>query len=296
MKQRALIIINPRSGDGEAKRWLFDMADAFLKRFEYVTVYLSKCAGDIARVAKEEAGKYDAILCCGGDGTLHETICGIHASGKDPMLGYIPAGTVNDFATSHGIPKSFRGAIDKIAGGTPRAYDVGLLGNDPFVYVAAFGAFTDVAYLTPQQKKNAFGKTAYFTEGMKRISSLAPIRAEIETENGMLTGEFLLGMATNSKTVGGFRFFDGNTEEDLRDGMLELLLIRYPKSPQQLQEAIFGLLNPKMQTDTILRTRGRSFSFFFPDGTTPWTMDGEFGGDRERVTVSCLHERIRVME
>ncbi len=296
MAKRALLIINPRSGDGENKRWVYDMVAGFSAVFDFVTVYLSKCRGDITRVAREEAGNYDALICCGGDGTLNETIRGILESGRDPMLGYIPTGTVNDFAASHGIPRSIKGAIEKLAAGEPHTYDIGTLGGVPFSYVAAFGAFTDVAYLTPQQSKIAFGKTAYVAEGMKRLLSLSPIRATVTGEDFSLAGEFLFGMAANSKTVFGFRFFEGSTKQSLSDGMLELLLVRYPKSPMEFQDAVMGLLNPKIQNDMVIRGRGREFSFVFPDGATPWTLDGEFGGDHSEVTASCLGGRIRVIE
>ncbi len=296
MEKNVLLILNPKSGDGEAKRWVFDMEEAFLSLFDYVTVYFSKYPGDITRVVREKAGNFDAVICVGGDGTLSETVNGIHQSGSDPMLGYIPTGTVNDFATSHGIPKGIKGAIETIVSGTPAAYDLGLLGDACFSYVAAFGAFTDVAYLTPQLSKAAFGKSAYFAEGMKRILSLTPICASVQTARETVEGSFLFGMVSNSKTVGGFRFFENNTEDDLRDGMLELLLIRYPRTPAAFQDAIFGLLNPKIQNDAVIRMRASEFFFSFPDGKTPWTMDGEFGGDHERITVRCLEKRIRVIE
>ncbi len=296
MEKNVLLIINPNSGDGEAKNWLYDMAAAFLSRYELVTVYVSKCRGDIIRTVKEKAGDYDAVICCGGDGTLNETITGICKSGKDIPLGYIPTGTVNDFATSHGIPKGIRGAIDKIVSGAPRRYDIGLLGDHPFSYVAAFGAFTDVAYLTPQGSKASFGKAAYFAEGMKRLLSLSPIRARITADGKELRGDFIYGMVANAKTVGGFHFFDAGRSELLSDGMLDLLLIRYPKTPIAFQETLMGLLNPKIQNDAVIRLHGKEFQFSFPSGKTPWTLDGEFGGDHETVSVQCLPSRIRVIE
>ncbi len=296
MEKNVLLLINPNSGDGESKRFIFDMEDAFLKIFDFVTVYFSKCRGDIARVVREKAGDFDAVICCGGDGTLNETIIGIYESGKTPMLGYIPTGTVNDFASSHGIPKGIKGAIEKIVSGAPREYDIGMLGTRPFSYVAAFGAFTDVAYLTPQMSKASFGKTAYLAEGLKRILTLAPIRAQITAGSEHIEGEFLFGMAANARTVGGFRLFDGNSTEALSDGMLDLLLVRYPRSLIAFQEGLTGLLNPKIQNDAMVRLHGNEFTFSFPDGKTPWTLDGEFGGDHETVTVRCEKRRIRVIE
>ncbi len=296
MEKNVLLIINPNSGDGEAKHWLYDMTEALLSRYLFVTVYFSKCRGDILRTVADRAKDFDAVICCGGDGTLNETVSGIEKSGLRLPLGYIPTGTVNDFASSHGIPKGIRGAIDKICTGEPHPYDIGLLGDRPFSYVAAFGAFTDVAYLTPQISKAAFGKAAYFAEGVKRILSLAPISAEITADGQKISGEFLFGMAANAKTVGGFRFFDGETAAQLCDGKLELVLIRYPKNPMLFQETLMGLLNPKIQSDTVIRLTAEDFTFHFPNGAVSWTMDGEFGGDYDTVRIRCVRERILVIE
>lgn len=290
-----MLIINPNSGDGEAKRWVYDITAGLLTRFDFVTVYFSKQTGDIARVVKEKSGEYGAVVCCGGDGTLNETIRGLYLGGTSPMLGYIPTGTVNDFATSHKIPKGIKGAIEKIVSGTPVEYDVGLLGELPFSYVAAFGAFTDVAYLTPQITKASFGRTAYIAEAAKRLFSLTPIRVSFLYEGQQITDDFIYGMVANSKTVGGIRFLEGNSAEELRDGRLEVMMIRYPDTPGQLQQALSGLLTPKTKNDFVYKFSAEEITFRF-EGSAPWTLDGEFGGDYPEVTVKCLPRRVRVIE
>ncbi len=295
MEKTVLLIVNPHSGDGVAKRWVYDMTSALLGVYDYVTVYFSKCTGDAARVARQKAGMYDAVVCCGGDGTLNETVRGICESGADPMLGYIPTGTINDFATSHGIPKGIRDALSKLCSGTPSRYDAGMLGDRCFAYVAAFGAFTDVTYLTPQLSKAAIGRVAYFAEGAKRLLSLAPIHLSVSCNEMQIEGDFILGMVSNSKTVGGFRFFDKNTSQDLSDGLLEVLLVRYPKSNAMLQDAIIGLINSKAQSDMVIRLKTSSISFRFSQ-ETPWTVDGEFGGNHTEVSARCLHQRLNLIE
>ena len=294
MEQNVLLIINPNSGDGEAKRWVYDMTAGLLSRFDFVTVYFSKCAGDIMRVVREKSASYDAVVCCGGDGTLNETISGLYLAGTSPMLGYIPTGTVNDFATSHKIPKGIKGAIEKIVAGTPVEYDVGLLGDRPFSYVAAFGAFTDVAYLTPQEIKASFGRTAYIAEAAKRLFSLTPIEVSFTHEGKQITDKFIYGMVANSKTVGGIRFFEGNSADSLRDGKLEVLLIRFPDTAGQLQQALSGILTQKAN-DFVYKFTAPEITFRF-GGSAPWTLDGESGGDSPEVTVKCLPSRIRVIE
>lgn len=295
MEKDALLIINPNSGEGEAKRWVYDMTAELLSRFDFVTVYFSKCTGDIIRVVREKSGDFGAVVCCGGDGTLNETITGICLAGTSPMLGYIPTGTVNDFATSHKIPKGIKGAIEKIVSGTPVEYDIGMLGERPFSYVAAFGAFTDVAYLTPQITKASFGRTAYIAEAAKRLFSLNPIEVSFSCGGKEVTDRFIYGMVANSKTVGGLRFFENNSADDLRDGQLEVMMIRFPDTAGQLQQALAGLLTPKTTNDFVYKFSASEITFRFADNV-PWTLDGEFGGTYPEVTVKCLPRRIRIIE
>lgn len=290
-----LLIINPNSGDGEAKRWVYDITAELLARYDFVTIYYSKKAGDITRVVSGKAAGFDAVICVGGDGTLNETIRGILLAGASPALGYIPTGTVNDFATSHKIPKGIKGAIGKLQTAAPVEYDVGLLGDRPFSYVAAFGAFTDVAYLTPQEIKASFGRTAYIAEAAKRLFSLTPIEATFICEGKEVHDRFIYGMVTNSKTVGGIRFFDEESEDKLRDGKLEVTLVRYPDTVARLQGALTGLLSPKVQNEDVYKLTTDAITFRFA-GKAPWTLDGEFGGDYPEVTVRCLYRRIRVLE
>lgn len=141
--------------------------------------------------------------------------------------------------------KGIKGAIEKIVSGTPVEYDVGLLGELPFSYVAAFGAFTDVAYLTPQITKASFGRTAYIAEAAKRLFSLTPIRVSFLYEGQQITDDFIYGMVANSKTVGGIRFFEGNSADELRDGRLEVMMIRYPDTPGRASTGALGTAHAK---------------------------------------------------
>ncbi|MBO4429332.1 MAG: YegS/Rv2252/BmrU family lipid kinase [Clostridia bacterium] len=294
MKEKLLLLINPVSGDGAARLWLYDMVDILSKRFSPVSVFVSRAAGEISNAAAQNAKNYDAVICAGGDGTLSEMLDGIVKSGASPLLGYIPMGTINDFATSHGISKNVKTALNDLVAGKEKIYDLGVLNDRAFSYVAAFGAFTDVAYQTAQDAKSSFGILAYLTEAAKRLPKLMPIEMTYTVNGKSETGEFIYGMASNSKSVGGIKFFGTADDEMLTDGLFEVTLVRFPRGADKLYNAIRGLLTPNLTCDEVIRIRASSVNFRFAEDT-PWTVDGEFGGTFREVEAHVLPSRIRLI-
>ena len=294
MNEKLLLIVNPVSGDGAAREWLFDMINILSKKYFPISVYLSKCAGDVCRVAKENAANYDVLVCSGGDGTMSEMIDGVIKSGASPLLGYIPMGTVNDFAGSRKISKNVKTALSEIVDGSIHEYDVGMLGDRAFSYVAAFGAFTDVAYKTKQDVKQSFGIMAYLTEAAKRLPKLKPINTKYITGDDVREEELIYGMVSNSKSVGGINFFGKPGNDVLSDGLGEVTLVKFPRDAFDLGDAIHGLLDPKFSTDTVIRTTARSVSFEF-DSEVPWTVDGEYGGAFGKIEVEIQQKRIKMI-
>lgn len=295
MAKRVLLIVNPKSGDGIAVRWVADMVSMLSKKYDFVTVYFSKKQGDILNIASGYSGEYEAMVVVGGDGSLNEAIGGILLSGTDIDLGYVPTGTVNDFATSHGIPKNIKMALEKIADGEPKKCDVGSLNGRFFSYVAAFGAFTDVAYLTSQKSKETFGKIAYVAEAATRILKLKPIKMTYELDGERISGEYIYGMASNSKTIGGIVFYGSEDEEFLRDGELEITLVKYPFSSSELSAALVGLINPSANTKQVVKFRASSIKFEFEEETA-FTVDGEFGGSFSSVDIKNIEGALSLIE
>ena len=125
---------------------------------------------------------------------------------KIPIGAYIPAGSCNDFARSIQIPGNMP-QLGKGSGapGENYAVDVGSFNENHFIYVAAFGIFTDVSYSTKQEVKNAIGHMAYILEGMKRLANVKSYYMKVTSEEMSFEGDFLFGMVTNSKSVGGFK-------------------------------------------------------------------------------------------
>lgn len=290
MKKKLLFIYNPNAGRGKIKTKLSDVVEVFVKADYEVTIYPTTGKSDATRIVKNNAREYDLIVCSGGDGTLNEVTSGVMSLKTRPEIGYLPAGTTNDFAFSHKIPKNILNAAKVAAYGEPYYCDVGSINNEFFAYVAAFGAFTDVSYETPQTAKNTLGRVAYILEGMKRLPSLKSYPMTVRYEDIIIEDEFLLGMITNTVSVGGFKGFKGN-EILLDDGLYEVTLIKVPKNPIELQAIINTLITKEVSTNLIYSFRTKQMTIEAKE-QVPWTLDGEFGGNFSQAEIKIYKQAI----
>ncbi len=293
MKKRLLFIFNPRSGKGKIKENLADILDIMVKAGYEVTVHTTQSQGDATRKAREEAANYDRIVCSGGDGTLDEVVTGVMSSGYDVSVGYIPAGSTNDFGNSLGIDKNMVHAADIAANGKPFACDVGKFNQDYFVYVAAFGLFTEVSYQTSQDLKNLLGHAAYILEGIKQIWDIPSYHMQVEYDGNVLYDEFIYGMVTNSMSVGGFKgIIPGNI--GLNDGVFEVTLVKSPKNPIELND-ILGYLTGLIKDSDMVYSFQTSQIRLTSSEKVSWTLDGEYGGDHTQVTVEDHHKALEII-
>lgn len=293
-KRQMLLVINPRSGKGQLRSRLLEILDIFIKAGYQVQVHITQASKDaMEAVVREGAGK-DLIVCSGGDGTLNETISGMMQLENPPQLGYIPAGSTNDFATSLHIPRQMLGAAEAAAVGEPYPIDIGCFcKNRYFVYVAGFGAFTEVSYLTPQDRKNVLGHQAYMLEGVKSLASIKSYPMKVSWEDNSLEGEFIFGMVTNTISVGGFKGLV-NQKVALNDGLFEVLLIRTPKTPMELSNIVSDLfLREEQGSELVYKFKAKSLQIHSEE-PVDWVLDGEFGGSRTDVEVENLCCRMEI--
>ena len=263
--KKLLFVYNPRAGKEMLKPRLSDVLDIFVKAGYEVTVHPTQAYRDAYYQIKEyEVGKYDLIACSGGDGTIDEVATGMmkrREMGKDVVpVGYIPAGTTNDFAKSLHIPRKPLAAADNAVKGVPFPCDIGKFNDSVFVYIAAFGIFTDVSYETDQAVKNVLGHMAYILEGAKRIFNIPSYKIKVEHDGEVIEDEFIFGMVTNSRSVGGFSNMVGkNIVFD--DGLFEVTLIKTPKNPIALQEIIAALLIEQVDTKHMYTFKTKKITF-----------------------------------
>ena len=284
MKKKVLFIVNPKSGKGSIRSKLLDIVDIFVKAEFDLTLYISQSAGDARAKAKEVEGRYELVICSGGDGTLDEVISGMMECEKRSAIGYIPCGSTNDFAHSLKIPTSMTKAAEHIAAWKEFPCDIGRFNDDYFVYIAAFGLFTDVSYETSQDVKNVLGHLAYILEGMKKLTEIKSYPMKVESEEMTLEGNFLFGMVTNSTSVGGFRNITGK-HVHLDDGVFEVTLIKTPQNILELNEIIQAVIAGKSENNKYFYQFRSKAVKFISDDPVAWTLDGEFGGYHEVVDV-----------
>ena len=275
--KKLLFIYNTHAGKGLLRTRLDGVLDALTEGWD-VTVHPTRGAGDAAETARARAGEFDRVVCAGGDGTLHEVVNGLMALPPEarPVVGYIPAGTTNDFAKNLSLPKSLEDMAATAAAGAPRPVDVGRFNDSHFIYVAAFGAFTDVAYSTPQAAKSLLGHGAYMLEGAKRLASIQPYPLTVEHDGGVEVGDFCYGMVSNTISVGGFKGMPTQPVE-LDDGIFEVTLVRQPQNPLQLQAIIKALLTMSPDEGGLVSSFRTSRLRIASGQALPWTLDGEFG-------------------
>ena len=293
--KRLLFIYNPQAGKGLIKPHLANVVDAFTKAGYLVTVWPTQGKADAAHVTARQGWWYDRVVCCGGDGTLSETVSGLLTLDVPPVLGYIPAGTTNDFAKNLGLPRGVEKAAAVAAEGTPRPCDMGRFNDRTFVYVAAFGVFTDVSYDTPQEFKSAFGHLAYVLEAATKLGDLGRgYHLMVEHDGGTLEGDFIYGMVTNTNSVGGFQIFPAS-QVSLDDGVFEVVLVRQPKNVADLQDALVSLVRQSHEESRQVEAFHTSRLKVAAAEPLPWTLDGEYGGDPEVARIENLHKAITLV-
>lgn len=281
--KKLLFVYNPHSGKAQIKNQLMDIIDIFTKAGYEVTVHPTQKRGDAIEQLKYRRPDYDLIVCSGGDGTLDEVVTGMMESSLRTPIGYIPAGSTNDFANSLKIPKSMTEAAEMIVEHNMYSCDVGRFGNDTFVYIAAFGLFTEVSYETPQDMKNVLGHMAYILEGMKKLSTIKSYHMVVTGDDMRIEGDFAFGMITNSESVGGFKKLTGKNVE-LNDGLFEVTLIREPSNPIEFNELVQNLVNQKTDGDMITTFKS-SYLKIEPTEEIAWTLDGENGGVHKEIEI-----------
>ena len=293
MKKKMLFIYNPRAGKSQIRSNLLDMIDIFVKAGYEVTAYPTQAQGDgIRAVTERQIGYYDMIACSGGDGTLDEVVTGMMRCEKRLPIGYVPAGTTNDFAGSLGIPRSMEKAARVIVDGRSFRCDVGGFNENIFVYIAAFGLFTDVSYETRQDMKNVLGHMAYVLEGMRKLSKVKSYAMKVTSGDRAIEGDFIFGMITNSLSVGGFKKITGDNVK-LDDGVFEVTLIRRPGNPVELNTIMAALLNRNIDTDLMECFTASELQIESAEDIA-WTLDGEFGGRHSRAEIRNYKQALEI--
>ncbi len=293
MDKKNLIIMNPFSGKREANKYLTDIIDIFTKGGYMTTILTTTERGDGTVYASRYAGEFDLITCIGGDGTFNEVVAGLLDSGERVPVGYIPAGSTNDFANSLKLSTNILKATEDIVKGRLRTLDIGSFNGRKFSYVASFGAFTQTSYSTPQSVKNMLGHLAYILEGATSLTSIKPQHLKIEANGMPYEDDYIFGAISNSTSLAGILTLDPQYV-DMNDGLFELLLVRSPKNPIELAEIVYMLTTQNYESNKITFVNADSFTIY-ADENMDWSLDGEYQEGCERIEIENLHNAIDIV-
>ena len=295
MYKNLMLIINPNAGKGGYKNNLAEALRTLDNGGYRTTLYFTSAPGEATELVRHFANKYDALACMGGDGTLSEVVSGMIKLSSPPPLGYFPMGTTNDVARTLNLPANDAlSAAMRMVNGKPHDFDVGLFGDDKyFAYIAAFGAFTDIPYVTPQDQKKWLGHLAYVLQGAQHLNKIEPIHAVIEHDNGVIEADFLYGSMSNSTSVAGIMKLPEQLV-CLGDGMSELVLVKNPAKIAALPQMLESVISQRFDNENILvlHTTKAKFSF---DAPVSWTRDGEDGGRLTHIELSNIPRAVQLI-
>lgn len=290
--KKLLLVLNPCSGTRKASKSLAEIVSVFNRAGYMVDTYITAEQGDATRVVAERGADTDLIVCCGGDGTYNETVSGMMANSITTPIGYIPAGSTNDFANSLKLPTNCVKAAQSIVDGELFSYDVGKFADRYFTYVASFGAFTKTSYATPQNVKNALGHVAYVLEGMQEITQLRSLPVRLELDGQIIEDNFLFGAICNSTSLGGLLTLDPK-QVDMSDGLFEVFLVRTPKSLAEFHECLWSIQRHQYNCRCITFCSAASIKIT-ANADMAWTLDGERAPGAEQIQIQNLHNAIRL--
>lgn len=296
MEQRVLLMVNPMAGRQKIRNELLYVVDTLTKAGYETIVYTTQGKDATRDLLAEKDSQFDRVICCGGDGTFNEILSATMHWNKRPILGYIPAGTTNDFAAGLKLPSDIREAAMNIVRGTPHTVDAGLFNTSYFSYVASFGAFTETSYSTPQNFKNALGHLAYILEGIKEIPAFTSYTVCVEADGQIYKDSYIFGAVSNARSVGGILKISDSLV-DLNDGVFEVMMIKMPKTLMDLSAIVTSLtsLNPlKYDPSMFLFLQTKELKITFEQEMV-WSLDGERVSGGKEARIACIKDAFKIL-
>ena len=296
MEQRVLLMVNPMAGRQKIRNELLYVVDTLTKAGYETIIYTTQGKDATRDLLAEKDSQFDRVICCGGDGTFNEILSATMHWNKRPILGYIPAGTTNDFAAGLKLPSDIREAAVNIVRGTPHTVDAGLFNTSYFSYVASFGAFTETSYSTPQNFKNALGHLAYILEGIKEIPAFTPYTVCVEADGQIYKDSYIFGAVSNARSVGGILKISDSLV-DLNDGVFEVMMIKMPKTLMDLSAIVTSLtsLNPlKYDPSMFLFLQTKELKITFEQEIV-WSLDGERVSGGKEARIACIKDAFKIL-
>lgn len=294
MGNKALIIINPVAGMKKVNKHLLEIVMMLSDAGYECQVQTTHPTNSATSIAEKYATENTLIVCAGGDGTLNEVVAGCLKNNIHPEIGYIPAGSTNDFANGLKLPMNPLKAMKNILIGEPQKIDIGMFNDRPFMYTASFGIFTKASYNTPRELKNSLGYMAYLLEGTKELADIKSYYLKIEAENKIIEGDFIFGGVCNSKQIGGGVVKFDDEMVDLNDGLLEIFMVRYPKTLPEFMQLILDL-NTNNYNSPMIEFLSVNSAKITTNDEIDWTIDGEYQRGTKEIEIKNIHSGLTLI-
>ncbi len=259
---------------GKIDEFMPKIKQRLLLRYDVVDCMTSPKTDGALELSMKHAGKYDIVVSCGGDGTLHQVVNGVIKNGHNPLIGILPFGTCNDVASTLKIPKNLDKAIDCLLRLNTTKYDLLFDGTNYISYSLATGYLTNSTYSATNNSKRKFGRFAYFLNALKYVFKCKSLPLTVTIDNERIHGKFIYCMLINGEYAGGFRL---NKNENLANEKVKVVLIKKTK-------ALGGFINFFKMFFFGLRSIRKSKNVIVMDANdiiienhsnAPFTMDGE---------------------
>ncbi len=214
-------------------------------------------------------------MSIGGDGTFNEVMTGNLNRENKIVLTHIPVGTTNDIGAMLGYGKNIIENVKLSLKGIVKDFDIGIINNQPFIYVAGIGKFTNLSYETPRELKQKIGHFAYIKEGIKTFfqkTKLYDISYEIDGEK--YRGLFSLVLISNANHIAGIK----NIYKDVKldDNKFEIIFCNLKKKKDILRTLYFLTMydSSKVPGFNFYRTNKLKIKIN-NDSEDSWCIDGE---------------------
>lgn len=250
---KAMIIVNPVSGKNEAPQAASQLVAIVAQRYDEVVVRETRRQADAEKFARAACeGKFTAVYALGGDGTMTEVVNGIAEQAHQPIIGVIPAGTVNNYSRMLGMPLDISEAVNVMATAVVKKSDIGKINDRYFISSVAIGTLPETLRHVDKEAKAKYGRLALVLEGMKTLTNEQLNQYHITIDGKEIKEKLSMIVIAMGNSVAGISTFFPETT--IHDGQLHFVGLKETTLLEKIA-LLPELFTDKMQTTEHSSTR-----------------------------------------
>lgn len=280
--KECVVVYNPQSG--KRHKDFIKKIPSIVEEYGYKALLIyTEYKNHATDIVAELPDTIDLVISIGGDGTFNETVTGNLKRKKRLLLAHLPAGTTNDIGAIYGYKdyNNIEENLRLVLEGEDKKIDLGLINDKPFVYVAGFGKFLNVAYETPRVMKKNLGYLAYIGGGIKEFfRGFKLYEVEIEAEGKVTRSFYSFGLISNANRIAGINQF--YKEVKLNDGKLEFLFSNIARHHDLVKVLFHYAKGDVTNAPGLFFYRTDHMIVRFIDKAPAWCLDGEYNKEKIR--------------